>query len=200
MLEKIKKFNEKINKLKENKVFKIVYNIIYYIFFILVALMLIVVVLQRTSNNTFSLGGFRIFNIVTKSMEPEYLVGDVLLSKEVPTNELKVGDDVVYLGEKADFAGKYVTHQIIKIDNKADGSYEFHTKGIANEIEDPVVKPNQIKGVIVHKIIILSFISKIISNLYSMYFVIFIPIAIIIFMNILKITSSIKEDKNSKEE
>lgn len=200
MLEKIKKMNEKINKLKENKVFKIVYNIIYYVFFAIVALMLIVVVLQRTSNNTFSLGGFRIFNIVTKSMEPKYLVGDVLLSKEVPTNELKVGDDVVYLGEKSDFAGKYVTHQIIKIDNKEDGTYEFHTKGIANELEDPIVKPNQIKGIIVYKIMILSFISKIISNLYSMYFVIFIPIAIVIFMNILKITSNLKEDKNSKEE
>lgn len=200
MLKKIKEMNKKINKLKENKVFKIVYNIIYYVFFALVALMLIVVVLQRTSNNTFSLGGFRIFNIVTKSMEPEYLVGDVLLSKEVSTNELKVGDDVVYLGEKSDFAGKYVTHQIIKIDNKEDGTIEFHTKGIANELEDPVVKPNQIKGVVVYKIMILSFISKIISNLYSMYFVIFIPIAIIIFMNILKITSNLKEDKNSKEE
>ena len=196
MLEKLKKINE----VKENKIFKIVYNIIYYTLFALVALMLIVVLLQRVSNNSLSLGGVRIFNIVTKSMVPKYVVGDVLLSKEIPPSQLKVGDDVVYLGEKSDFAGKYVTHQIIKIDNNADGTYKFHTKGIANELEDPIVNQNQIKGIIIYKIVILSFISSIINNLYSMYFVIFIPVAIIIFMNILKITSNIKEDKENKEE
>jgi signal peptidase len=193
---------EKINKLKENKILKTIYNIIYYIMFALVALLLIVVILQRTTNNNVSLGGFRVFNIVTPSMVPKYIVGDVLLSKEVPINDLKVGDDVVYLGEKSDFAGKYITHQIINIEINSDGTKSFHTKGIANDVEDPLVNQNQIKGIVVYKFLTLSFMSKIMTNLYSMYFVIFIPIAIIIFMNILKIISNKNEEDNdnSKEE
>ncbi len=194
------KWINKIKELKENKILNIIYNIVYYILFAIAVLMLIVVILQRVSNNSLSLAGFRMFNIVTESMVPKYVVGDVLISKEVKLNELEVGDDVVYLGEKSDFAGKYITHQIVKIEENSDGTYKFHTKGLANEVEDPVVNGSQIKGVIVHKLIILSFLSKIISNLYSMYFVIFIPIAIIIFINIIKIYSSIKEDKNNKEE
>lgn len=192
----LKKLKQIINKLKDNKIIKIIYNIIYYILFVIVVLLLVVVLLQRLSNNCLSFGGYRIFNVVTGSMVPKYLVGDVLLSKEVPENQLKAGDDVVYLGEKSDFAGKYITHQIIKIDKTTNGTVIIHTKGIANEIEDPTISPNQIKGVIVYKFIILSFMSKLIFDVYSMYFLIFIPIAIIIFMYIMKLISN--KDKGDK--
>ena len=63
--------------------------------------------------------------------------------KKIPITELKVNDDIVYLGNKNDFAGKIVTHQIIEIEKKGNELY-FHTKGIANMIEDPLVEENQI--------------------------------------------------------
>lgn len=190
---------EKLKKLKENKILNTIYNVLYYAIFAIFVLILIVVLLQRVSNNSVGLGGFRIFNIITKSMEPKYMVGDVLLSKEVKQSELKVGDDVVYLGEKSDFAGKYVTHQIVRIEKNSDGSDKFYTKGLANEIEDPSINGSQIKGVIIYKIKILSYISKIIANLYSMYFIVFVPIGILIFINVLNFSKKGKEDTSESD-
>lgn len=188
---------ELIEKIKENKALKIVWNIIYSLITIFTILMLLVVVLQRVSNNTISLGGIRLFNIVSESMIPKYEIGDILISTDAKPNEIKVGDDIVYRGKVGSFAGKTITHQVIEIEN--DGKYKFHTKGLANEEEDPIVEEDQIYGVIVYKTIILSFISKIIINLYSFYFVIFIPIVILIFVQIVKIVNSTKENKKKEE-
>jgi len=191
---------DKLKKIKENKVLNFIYNFVYYIFFAFVVLLLIVVFIQRVSNNEISLGGYRIFNILTGSMMPEYEVGDVILAKEAEIDELKVGDDVVYLGKKDDFFGKIITHEIIEIKVEEDGTKTFYTKGLANEFTDPAIKGDQIKGKVVYKFIILSLLAKLINNLYSMYFVIFIPIAFIIFRNIMVISADLREKKNNDKE
>lgn len=183
-----------IKKLKENKILNIIYNIGYTLLTILVVAILMVVILQRVSNNTFSLGGFKIFNILTGSMLPKYEVGDILISKDIAPSEIQIGDDIVYLGNSGTFAGKTVTHQVISIEDE-NGTYKFHTKGIANTEEDPLVSEEQVRGKIVYKIRTLSYISKLINNLYSFYFVIFIPIAILIFLEIKRLVIDVRETK-----
>ena len=160
-----------LKKIKENKVLRAIYNILYTILLILVIAILIVVTLQRVSNNNITIAGIRMFNIVTESMVPKYVVGDILISKSINPEDIKIGDDIVYVGKEGSFNGKIVTHQVIDIENE-NGVYKFHTKGIANEIEDPVVDQEQVYGKVIYKIYSLSFISKIINNLYAFYFVI----------------------------
>ena len=95
---------------KEHKGLKIIGNILYAILFIIAVLMLAVVILQRVSDNSVSLGGYRIFIVATGSMEPKYLVSDVLISKEIDPSQINVGDDVVYKGKEGTFKDKVVTH------------------------------------------------------------------------------------------
>ena len=186
-----------LNKIKNNKALKIIGNIIYYILLALVILILAVVILQRVSKNNASVGGIRIFNIVTESMFPEYQIGDVLISKKIEPSKIKVGDDLVYLGTEQGFAGRVVTHRVVDIE-ESDGKYRFHTKGLANEVEDPVVQENQIYGIVIYKTYILSFITKIINNIYGFYFLIFIPLTILIIVKFVKIRNE-KEKDDSKE-
>ena len=176
-----------MEKLKNNKLLKFIWNTVYWLIVILTAATLLVVILQRTSNNTLSLGGFRIFNVSSRSMEPKYYIGDVLLSKSVNMDEIKVGDDVVYNGEKGDFAGKIVTHRVINIEFEENGQKIFHTQGIANEIEDPAITGKQIIGIAIGAIPVLSQITKVINNLYSFYFIIFVPMAILLCLELRKI-------------
>lgn len=168
---------------KEHKGLKIIGNILYAILFIIALLMLGVVVLQRITDNSVSLGGYRIFIVATGSMEPKYLVSDVLISKEVDPSEINVGDDVVYKGKEGTFKDKVVTHQVIE-KWQDDGTYKFITKGIANIEQDPEITANQIYGKILGKVKTLSYIGKVIQNIYIFYFFIFIPIAIIIYRQI----------------
>ena len=197
-----KELKEEIEKEeKKGNTLKIISNIVYVIVFIIILALLIVVALQRFSNNNISLGGIRIFNVSTGSMIPKYEVGDILISKTIDPKDIKVGDDVVYMGEKGDFAGKIVTHQVIGI-NEENGELKFHTKGIANDLEDPVVSQNQIYGVIVYKIVTLSLISKAINNMFVFFFLVFIPLAILIYIKAMEMKRTInsKDDEDEIEE
>lgn len=187
---------EKMEKVKNNKALKLIGNILYTIVFILVLLVLIVAILQRASNNTLSLNGYRIFSVATGSMVPKYNVSDVLLSKEIDVKDIQVGDDVVYIGKEGSFKNRVVTHQVIS-KTEQDRKYKFITKGIANTEEDPEIDGDQILGKIQYKFKILSLIGKMISNVYIFYFMIFVPIAIIIVKQIIVV---IKSGRNNEED
>ena len=187
-----------LKKITENPVLKLINNIVYVILFLIVASVLFVVILQRASNNDIALGGIRIFNIVSESMVPKYNIGDVLVVKSIEPQNIKVGDDIAYIGQESTFNQKIVTHQVIKIDYE-NGEYIFHTKGIANILEDPLVHQNQVFGKVVYKIWILSLISKILSNVYAVFFGIFVPIVILIFWTILKLKGLVEVEEYEEE-
>lgn len=187
-----------LKKITENPVLKLINNIVYVILFLIVASVLFVVILQRASNNDIALGGIRIFNIVSESMVPKYNIGDVLVVKSIEPQNIKVGDEIAYIGQESTFNQKIVTHQVIKIDYE-NGEYIFHTKGIANILEDPLVHQNQVFGKVVYKIWILSLISKILSNVYVVFFGIFVPIVILIFWTILKLKGLVEVEEYEEE-
>ena len=189
---------EKIQKIKDNKVLKIIGNIIYVIIFIFILLILAVAVLQRTTNNEVTLGGYRIFVVATGSMIPKYEVGDVLVSKEIPPEEIKVGDDVVYTGKEGSFKDKVVTHQVIFIE-KENENYRIITKGIANTGEDPEITQNEVMGKVIYKLGLLSFFQRAVSNNYVFYFLVFVPIVLITYRQIRNATLSEEEDEGKEK-
>ena len=148
---------------------------------ILIALLAIVGV-QRISNNKMAVAGFRIFTVITESMTPKYKVGDAIFTKTINPSEIKVGDDITYLGTAESFKDKIVTHRVISIEKGEDGLYIFQTKGIANDEPDPKINETQIYGKVIYKIKTISYLNSVIGNLYGMYFAIFIPFGIIIFI------------------
>lgn len=178
--------------IKNNKVLNILWRTIKGITTAIIILIVITIILQRVSNNKLTLGGFGIYTVVTKSMVPKYQVGDMLLSQKIDPNTIKVGDDVVYLGNTDTFNGKIVTHQVVKIEGEGSNRI-FHTKGIANMIEDPTITGNQIYGKIVGKLTVLSLIAKIISNIYGMFFIVIVPIVILVFSVIMDVVNDKKK-------
>lgn len=173
------------------KTIKKVFNILITTF---VILFVIVVCLQRFSNNRISVFSYRMFTVVSGSMEPKYKIGDVLIAKEIEPSKIKVGDAISYLGEVGQFKDKVVTHEVIEIEKTEDGKYKYHTKGLSNIIEDPIVYENQLYGKVIYKTFILSFIYSIISKPIGMFILVFIPIMYIIISEII-ITLVEKEER-----
>ena len=190
---------ELFKKMKENKALKLIGNILYILLFVIIVLMLVVVILQRVSDTSISLGGYRLFTVATGSMEPKYEVGDILISKEINQNDIKVGDDIVYRGKEGSFNGKVVTHQVVSIRDE-EGNKKIITKGIANTEEDPEIDGTQVYGKVIYKVQTLSFISQIIKNIYVFYFIIFVPIAIIIFKQIRVYLKKDDDDEDTNED
>ena len=74
--------------------------------------------------------GYRVFNIVSGSMEPTYSVGDLIYVKEVDPAAIVPGDVITFvLNEDLVVA----THRVVRVDAEKQ---RFYTKGDANETED----------------------------------------------------------------
>lgn len=171
-----------MKKILNNKVVKIIAGIIKGIFMLMIILFIFMVCLQRFSNNQISLFNFRLFTVISGSMEPKYKIGDVLISVETDPKDIKVGDVVSYHGEKRDVKGKIITHQVINIEKDDSGKYYFHTKGICENclVEDPVVSENQLYGVVKYKVKSLSFIYKVVGTNVGLFVFIILPLLYII--------------------
>lgn len=187
-----------MKKLKENKVVKIILGIIRAFVVVVLAGFVLVVCLQRFSDNKISFFDYRMFTVISGSMKPKYVIGDVLLSKETNPADVKVGDDITYLGNKGDVLGKVVTHQVIGINKDENGKYIYRSKGLANLVEDPMVSEDQLYGVVVYKSILLSTIYKIVATDVGFYLFIIIPIMFIIGSEIISTLMS-KEEKRRNQ-
>ncbi len=180
--------------------FKFLFGIVKVLAWIFVLLIVFIVAVQRFFNNEVSIGGYKMFTVASGSMVPVYEVYDVIISKDVALNTIKAGDDVVYLGNKGSFDGKIVTHRVIGV-AKNGGEYTFQTKGIANKEADPLISGKQVYGVVAYHPIVLSFLSHILNNSYGLYFLIIVPMAFLIFLEILdRIKGRDEDDKEVKEE
>lgn len=167
------------------KTFKILWDIIVKLVTLLIVLISLIIIVQKVTNNKESFFGYRIFRVQTRSMIPKYQIGDVILVKKQDVDKIKVGDDVTYLGESSSVKGILITHRVIDI-QEVDGKKEFHTQGIANNLEDPVVHGNQINGVVQFKMPILTLLCKLLNNKYIFYFGAVLPLTLYIFFRVLK--------------
>lgn len=186
----------KSNKFK--KIFKIVKGIINVILTLLIISFLLIVCLQRFTNNKISFFNYRIFTVVTGSMEPKYNIGDILIAKETKPSEIKVGDAISYLARSNEIKGHVVTHEVVDITKDENGKYLFHSKGLVNLIEDPVVHEEQLYGVVVYKTKLLSFVKKIVSTDIGMILFIVIPILYIIISEMISFLMEKEEKRKEK--
>lgn len=183
-----------MQKLLDNKIFKVLTTIIKVVFLFVIIAYLAFILVQKIGDNK-SIGGYRVFTILTGSMKGVYDINDVVLVKEVDKKTLKVGDDIAYLGEEDSYKGKIVTHRIINIENK-NNQMIIHTKGVSNILEDPVITNNKIYGKVESKLTFISLINKTIKNKYGFFFLIFVPLVLVIF---LEIADTITDQKLEKQ-
>ncbi len=176
---------KKVGINNKNVVLKTIWNIFMKILTIVIALISIIIITQKVTNNKIGFLGYRIFRVQTGSMIPKYQIGDVILVKERDTKKIKIGDDVTYLGKEGATKGILITHRVKDIE-EVDGQLAFHTQGIANNLEDPIVYGDQINGVVQSKMYFLTFICKMLNNKYIFYFCGILPLTIYVFFKVFK--------------
>ena len=165
---------------KRKSFFKTILKFCETIIGILIILICATILIQRISNNHKSLFGYRLFRVETGSMIPKYNINDVLLVKEIDTREIVVGDDVTYTGNNAPYKGMIITHQVIEKNTDGD-KIKFTTKGIANGSADPEITEDQVIGKVLMEVGILSIVTNMLTNIYTLYFLIVLPFILSIF-------------------
>lgn len=176
-------------------------KIVAFVEWIIILLLLFLVILsgfQRFSNQH-NLFGYRVYIVASGSMIPTYNIGDTLLIKEMDASNIKKGDAVTYIGDDVGIDGMIITHQVQEVEMGEDGKYYFHTKGIANNIEDPIVSEEQVLGKVVYRFFLLSFIGRITTSKLLLFCFIAIPIAILIAIEIIKLIYK-KDDEDEDDD
>lgn len=116
---------------------------------LLVILLAVVIVMfnARISGEAPSVFGYQIFRVSSGSMEPELMIGDVIIVKEADVQDIQKGDIVTYKGEEGEFRDKFITHKMIEDPLLVDGKYVFHSQGIyEGAVPDPEWHEDQLLG------------------------------------------------------
>ena len=119
--------------------------------------------------------GFQCYNVISPSMEPEYLVGDLIYVKEVDPTTIKEGDVITFVVNEDLVVG---THRVVRVDAE---NQRFYTKGDANDIEDQnPVHFNNVIGVPQFSIPKLGYVSDFVQNPPGLYITIGVGIILIL--------------------
>ena len=144
--------NEMINKInnkkeKRHKIFKIISLPFVALIIVLVFYMGYMKFVKHEED--ISILGFRQYLVVTGSMEPNYNIGDLIIVKETPIENIKVGDVINYISEN----GKdTITHRVTEIIEQ-DGETLYKTKGDNNNAGDSeLIESSKVQGVLLFKI------------------------------------------------
>ena len=168
---------ENLKKQKKINIVSFICQLVETILTLLVVIICLLIVTQRVTNNEKGLLGFRIFKIETGSMEPKYHINDVILVKEIDVNKIEVGDALVYKGNAGQMKGRIITHEVIEILDEGDKK-AFYTKGISNDTRDPKVSESQVLGTVIGTLSILTIITNLLMNSYTLYFLIILPASV----------------------
>ena len=86
--------------------------------------------------------GYKPFIVLSGSMEPSIMTGDMVFVKETDPDSLKVGDVIAYKSGSA-----VVTHRIVEVKSE-NGETRYVTQGDANNAADQgMVKPADVEGI-----------------------------------------------------
>lgn len=86
--------------------------------------------------------GYKPFIVLSGSMEPSIMTGDMVFVKETDPDSLKVGDVIAYKS-----GSSVVTHRIVEVKSE-NGETRYVTQGDANNAADQsLVKPADVEGI-----------------------------------------------------
>ena len=137
-----------------------------------------------------SVFGYSCYYVLTQSMEPEIMAGDMILGRTVAVEDLQVGDVITYHGETGSFEDKIITHKIIDIQDDL-----ITTRGIANDIPDPPISGDQVISRYVSTIPCAGKIFSLINSKLGFVFLIVTPLGLLIINEVSIIVKAFKEEK-----
>ena len=120
-----------IKETKHRRVGKIISSAVTVLLIVTVCFCLFVIV-QVMSRGYVSIGGHSFFKVVTGSMEPNLKVGELIMTDDVPIDDLKLGDVISFRSQSVDMYGNIITHRVVDIGKTAEGQTILLTKGDSN--------------------------------------------------------------------
>ena len=187
--------NDVINKkIKDENRRKIIFRIVIYILIIPIIIYNISLIVFSiiNKNETPCFFGIKTFVIVSGSMQPDLMIGDIVIVKNCDKNDINVGDIISYRSGQS-----VITHRIVEF-IESDGQTGYITKGDNNNVKDNVVvKFEDIEGKYIGKISKLGNVVLFLKN--KIVIISIILIFYLIYVHELKVNEKIQIRKEKRE-
>ena len=183
------------------KVIKKVITVLGLILFIVIMTLSITIVYKSYSepDKIPAVFGWKPFIVLSGSMEDTIMPGDLILTKEIDTLELKKGDVISFRTNKY----TVITHRIIDI-VEDEGERKYYTKGDNNDTADSnIVCNNQIEGIYRYRIPKLGNIAIYLQKPIGIIICIAVPLIIILIAQLADLKSKqieVKEKEKKQKE
>lgn len=133
-------------------VLRAIKNVFFGSLLVILVITLIVNLITRINGDTPVFFGYSVYRVSSDSMTPYLEVGDIILSKQCDPMTLRYGDVITYNGLTGEYAGKSITHRVIREPYQDGDSFFLITKGDDNPVEDTPVNVSQVSGKMLRKL------------------------------------------------
>ncbi|MEG0571340.1 MAG: signal peptidase I [Oscillospiraceae bacterium] len=131
---------------KAKKIIENIINVLVWVLLIVAVLITIIVFTSQSNGGVPKLFGKMPVTILTDSMAPKFVHGDMIINEEVKDFSSLKKDDIITFWTYIDGKKVINTHRIAEVQNSA-GTVSFVTKGDANPINDEtIISPADIIG------------------------------------------------------
>lgn len=184
-----------MRKVLNSRLFKILYTIFVIIYTLIIGCYILFVCFEKKSIFDYSF-----YVVPDNSMKSSYQKNDVVAIKKIDKLILEVGNDIAYYGKSGGLEGKLIIHRIINIDNSNKKEPLFTTQSITSSLPDPVIHKKDIIGKVMGKVDILTILNHLVKNQLGFFLIVFLPLTLILIIEILKTTVALKLEKKSFNE
>jgi len=177
---------------------KKIFNVCSTVLFVLLIITTITLVAMKFMGESYNFFGYNAYYVLTGSMEPEIMAGDIIFSKSVDdASKLRVGDVITYRGEVGAMKDKSITHKIIEIRDE-NGELIFVTQGVANPAADPPITSEQIVSKMVFKSSLLGNVVSVVNSKAGFLMIIILPLVVFLTSEVFSLVRTYKECKEEQ--
>ncbi len=135
--------------------------------------------------------GYKPFIVLSGSMEPEILPGDLIITRTVDPEEIKVGDIISFRADDS----VVVSHRVTDV--LTDGGLSFLTKGDANTGADAgAVLPEDLEGKYIFRVAAMGNLAMFLQTPLGLLVFVIIPLCLFILFDIISRKAQGKKEKS----
>ncbi len=184
----IKKSENKENaqqKSRSKKIFNIISTVLLAVVFLFLIFVIAVAIVQKKAGSDVKLfGKYYMYSVVTDSMEPAIMAGEVIWSRAATESDIQEGAIITFIAPSGNLKGYNETHRIESIERDDNGNIiGIKTKGDNSVGEDSwTLQPSDVKAVYVKSLTVMSAFRTFMAKPVGFITVIVLPLLVVLIL------------------
>jgi len=172
-------------------------NVIFVVILLMMAVLSFFLIQSKISGGAPKIAGYQVYIVLSGSMRPEFDTGSIAFVREVPVEEVTVGDIITFRSQFNE--DSLTTHRVVNVES--NGDLKFITRGDANDVNDPnPVSAGQVVGRVTGSVPYVGYLLDFVQTRQGLILLIFIPGVLIIIYELTRIIRYVMAGQQEKTE